>query len=511
MKNIYLLLAVLLCGAGLAAEPPVNPINWSLLTSGMWEETSLSGGTLHNRLDFRLNFPALDNFGDITLRGQILDRRPLNLEFTFGNPERQITHYQGSLYHKQTGSRLLYGALDEWGLSARIRNPWIRSPPYAENHKPLIADLKTTAASTKEDEVYLYLSSPFLNLLPNVKGRAFVSAQTEIEKLTPAIAGGIDLSLPNKSSLLFETFYTWALLPPKSGSSWFSDPPPLPEREFNLYAAGILFSNSMLSISSDFALSETFAWGTDIYANFGISISMQVPWETGRIARPLTVSLAADGAGKRFVYRDGADHGTAFRTAAKIELKGSYNSLLRLGTTLRGPEFGEGFRRSSTNFYCRLPYKSGNNSFVRLTRISISADRNADNHLRITDRLYGYIGLSLDLSKFGIKTPLGVYLNGSIRGITAQEDIIIPYPIPIKPWTFEDCSFYCEFTYSPSIYQFKTRVGYSNNARNSQIWDFSTSGSVRFKQGRLSFKAASPRFPDLWNFTLSWRLEVNKE
>jgi hypothetical protein len=507
MKNLYFLLAVFLCGAGLFAETPANTIDWSLMTSGSWNDFSSTSGTFHNRLDFRLIFPAFGTPGNITLRGQILDRRPLNLEFDWGNPEKWVTHYQGGLYHKQTGSRLLYGALDEWGLSARIRNPWIRSPPFAENHKPLIADLKTTASSTKEDEVYLYLSTSFLDLSQNTKARGFVSAQTETDKLTPAFAGGIDLSLPNKSNLLFETFYTWATLPPKNAGTWFSNPPPLPEREFNLYAVGILFSNPMISIGSDFALSETFAWGSNIYANFGVSISTPVPWETGRIKKPLTISLAADGAGKRFVYRDGADHGTAFRTAAKIELKGSYNSLMRLGTTLRGPELGEGFTRSSTNFYYRLPYKTADSNFIRLTRVSISTDRNADNHLKIIDRLYGYIGLSLDLSGFGIKTPLGVYLNGSIRGITSSESSISPYPILFESRSFEDCSLYCELTYSPLKYQFKTRLGFSNNAKNNEVWDFSVSGAARFKQGRLSLKIASPRLPDLWNFTVSWRLE----
>lgn len=492
-----------------------EPVTWNIMTNGAWEENK----TLHNRLDLRLLFPV----PNLTLRGQVLDRRPLNFELDspWGEKEKWITHYQGALYHNTTGSRLLYGALDEWGLSARIRNPWIRSPPFAENHKPLIADLKTAASSTKEDEVYLYLSTPFITVSPNFRTRGFVSAQTEVgiiesEYKQTAVSAGLDLALPGNTSLLFETIYTWAVLPPTVSSTWFSDSPPLPKRDFNLYAAGILFSNSFLAISSDAALSETFAWSPlDFYANLGISVSIPVRdlpvWNTGRIERPLTISLAADGAGKRFVYRDGGSHGAGFRSAAKIELKGARNALLRFSTTLRAHEFpGRDFRRSSTNLYYRLPTAGKDSPFLRLTRLSLTADRNADNHLKITDRFHGYAGFSLNFS--GLKAPIGVVFNGSIRGITAEEGAITPYPIPSKPWNFEDLALYGEFSFSPSIlaqnYQFKTRIGYSNDSKKREIWDFSASAAVRFAKGRLSFKLTSPKLPKMWYSNISWRLEV---
>ncbi|MDR1839433.1 MAG: hypothetical protein LBQ93_07640, partial [Treponema sp.] len=222
--------------------------NWNLLMSGSWEESASTSlkGTLHNKGEIRLNFlqPGL------TLRGQVLDRRTLNLGFdTFqngfwnglwGDPEKAVTGFLGGLYHKSSGSRLLFGTLDEWGLSARIRNPWIRSPPYAENHKPLMADLKTVASTTKNDEAYLYLSSPFLNVFSDVKLRGFVTAQTEIENFTPTLSGGVDFGFPKKTGLLFEFFYTGTTLPPTKSSTWFSAAPALPEREFDLYAAGLI-------------------------------------------------------------------------------------------------------------------------------------------------------------------------------------------------------------------------------------------------------------------------------
>jgi hypothetical protein len=529
MKNFTFLVVGFLCSMVVFAESSAQIVpdklqaavqenkwsdifTWSLLMSGSWEENK----TLHNREEFRLNILPLN----LTFRSQILDRRTLNfqLDSPWGDPDKGITHFLGALYHKPTGSRLLFGVIDEWGLSARIRNPWIRSPPYAENHKPLMADIKTAASSTKNDEVYLYLSSPFVNIFPEsnffsgMKLRGFVSAQTEIENFTePSLAGGVDIVLKNKTGLLFEVFYTGAALPPTKNSSWFSNPPPLPEREFDLYAAGFLFHNPLISISSDVALSETFAWGTDIYGNLGISISPVLPF--GVRARPLLFSIAVDGAGNRFVYRDGGNYGEGFRGAAKVEWKNRGNSLLRLNTVLRGPGLGENFNRSSSGFYYRFPANRNrdNVNFIRLTRISFTADRNAVNSQKINDRFYGYMGLSLNLQKIEINTPLGVNLSGSIRGLTSSENSSLVYPFPNKAWNLDSCGINCEFTWSPLKFQFRSRVGYTYNANNDDKWDFSFSSAARFRHGRLSLRALSPDFPEKWNWTISWRLEKRQK
>jgi hypothetical protein len=510
MKNLSFFTAVLFSCAVLSAETPV--FNWSLLTSGSWEGNALSGGTLNSREEIKLGFlPA-----GLTLRGEVLDRRTFDFSVDqfWINPEKEITNFLGALYHQPTGSRLLYGTLDEWGLSARIRNPWIRSPPYAENHKPLIADLKTTASSTKNDEAYLYLSSPYLNIFPNVKMKGFITAQTEIEEFKGAFAGGMDFVLPKKTGVSLETFYTSATLPPTKNSSWFTSPPPLPEREFKLYAAGLLFHNQVISASADFALSETFAWGTDFYGNFGISLMPSLPF--GKRARPLLISFAADGAGERFIYRDGANHGAGFRTAGKIEWKGGGSSLLRLNTVLRSQGIGEDFNRSSSGFYYRFPSnRSRLNNFFRFTRISFTGDRNADNLQKISDKFTGNAGISLNLQKIGIKSPLGVNFSGSIRLLSAAEEIPSPYPAPNNPWTFDSAGINCEFIWSPHKFQFRSKIGYTNEAKNEdenkEKWDFSISSAIRFRHGRLSLKAASPDFPERWNWTASWRMEITKK
>ncbi|GBU26852.1 hypothetical protein R84B8_00367 [Treponema sp. R8-4-B8] len=515
MKNLSIFATVLLCGTVVLAAEPAPVLNWSLLWSGSWEEKTFTfqdepslSGTLGNRGETKLQFLQ----PNLTLRAQVLDRHPLDfsLEPPWGEPDKGVTNYTGGLYHKPTGSRLLYGTLDEWGLPARIRNPWIRSPAYAENHKPIIADLKTAASSTKEDEAYLYLSSPLFKLFPDVNLRTFISAQSEVDEFTPAFSGGLDFTFKKTNNLLLETFYTGKTLSPSKPSAWFSDKPPLPQREFRLFAAGLLFTNPDFSVSSDFALSETFAVGKDIYANLGISYSPSLPF--GQKSRPLLISLSADGAGERFVYRDGVNHGGGFRGAAKIEWNGKYGSLIRLNTVLRGPGFGEDFNRSSSGFYWRFPSSAAiRNNTLRLTRISLSMDRNAANPLKISDSFTGNLGISLNMRKIGIKNPLGVNFSGSIKGLAGANVDISPFPVLDKDWSWETADVNCELLWSAGIFQFRTKGGCVFFPEKDEKWDFSLNTTIHFKQGRFSFKVSSPDFPEKWNWTASWRMELQRK
>jgi len=485
-----------------AVPKPAPVFNWSVLWSGAWEENK----TLHNRGDVKLNFlpPSL------TLRGEVLDRRTLNFELDnpWGDPQKGVTNFLGGLYHKPTGSRLLYGVLDEYGLSARIRNPWIRGAPYAENHKPLMADLKTAASSTKEDEVYLYLSSPFFNLSPNTRLRGFASAQTQIDEFTPAVSGGLDFTFAKKTGLLLETFYTGASLPPTKSSSWFSNPPPLPEREFDLYAVGLIFYNPLISVSGDFAYSKTFAVGADIYANFGVCLTPPLP--IGKIERPLSISFAADGAGERFVYRDGARHGAGFRGAGKIEWKGRGSSLFRINSVLRSPAFGEEFNRSSSGIYYRFPALKTSVFPIRFSRVSISADRNAANPAKINDKYSGNLGFIIDLPGKSKKNPLGVNFSAFVEGLPADESPS-PYPFSWESWLFDSAGGACELSWSPIFLQFRSKIGYTAYENKDGMWNLSLSAAARFKYGRIGIKAASTDFPEKWNWTISWRLEKSEK
>jgi len=510
MKILFFLAAALLCAAAIHA----NDFGWSFLWTGSWAENTheksedpAPAGNLNNRAEIKLHYYP----PELALRGQVLDKRAFDfsLDPPLGDPKKEATNFTGGLYHKPTGSRVLYGVLDEWGLPARIRNPWIRSPPFAENHMPIMADSKTTVSGTKADEAYLYLSTPVFAINPNMKLRGFLCAQTEIESFSPVVSGGADISFGEKKganlpyNLLVETFYTGRTLPPSKQSTWFSDSPALPERDFYLYAAALLFTSPDFSVSSDFAVSQTFAAGKDIYATLGLSFSPSLPF--GQKARPLLISLAADGAGSQFIYRDGLDHGEGFRSAAKIEWKGAHSSLLRLNTALRSPGFGEDFNRGSAGFYWRFPAYAGNrNNAVRLTRISLSADRNAVNLSKVNDGFSGNLGVSFNMAKIGIKGPINLNLSASVDGIRDLN-------AGDKSWNMQNTGLDCEVYWSLRQFQLRSKVGVTFYAKKDEKWDFSLSGTARFKRGRLTLKAASPDFPDKWNWTISWRVEKNEK
>jgi len=310
-----------------------------------------------------------------------------------------------------------------------------------------------------------------------------------------------------------EGFYTGMILPATKSNAWFSDPPPLPDREFNLYAIGILFTSPFVSISTDWAFSEAFAVGRDFYGNLGILITPAIPYipalsvySSKRIPQPLSISLTADVAGSDFIGRDGVNHGSGFRVAGKTEWKGSYSSLLRINTTLRAAVLGESFNRSSTGFYWRFP--SSGSKTLRFTRISFSVDRNAVNIQKINDGYKGILGLSLDLPWQIDKknSPYGINFTALIKNSSSSEKLPTPYPIPMDTTFFDSAGIDCELSWSPDFLQFKTKCGYTTYAKKDGQWDASFSVAIRFKKGRLSFKASSPDFPDEWNYTISWRL-----
>ncbi|GHV38646.1 hypothetical protein AGMMS49546_09410 [Spirochaetia bacterium] len=543
MKTLYLgaAIAALIClffpGRSLSAEtsgPKTNPpalpaFTWDLLWSGSWEK----GGRLNNRGDLRLHVPR----PGLSLRGEVLDRRSGEFPPPWPWEEAAIaeanTTFLTGLYHDPTGSRLLYGVLDEWGLPARLRNPWARSVPFAENHKPSMAELKTAPVSTKDAETYLSLRSPALNFFrgkaagTSVRGFASVLADGE---WNTSFGGGLEGQFGKKAGLNLEAFYTGRKLAARKSSAWFSTAPPLPARDFALYGFGLLFTSPYLSVSSDWAYSETFAWGRDLYGNLGLRIGNPL----APLGRRWQLSLAADGAGAHYTGRDGASPGAGFRTAGKFEVKGKKSSLFRLGTTLRGSAPGEAFERSSSTVYYRF---SSVSAPFRVSRISLTAGRNAQDPAKTLDSLDGTLGFTLNPRLIlqgipavsaliwppehtAVKTPrkgslwavpVGLVLSGSLDGLLALTDEQpSPYPLPQGTYGLSSAKAAGELSWSPGIFQFKTKTAYEIRAKKDGIWDLSFSAAIHGKPGRFSFKIASPEFPQKWDFTLSWRLNAEK-
>jgi hypothetical protein len=565
MKYFFLITGLFISGVFVSAEEMVPPntagrealtkqpkpplFTWDLLWTGSWEESK----NLHNRGNLRLGlaFSEGRTRPELLLRGQVIDRRTLNfeLESPWGDTSKALTSLSAGLYHPATGSRLLYGILDEWGLPARIRSPWIRSAPYTENHKPLMADLRTTVSSTKTDEAYLYLSSPRLTFFressfPETTLRGFASGQftpanAAAKNYVPAYSGGLETVFGKKVGLFLEGFYTSARLPPRTSSSWFSDRPPLPERDFRLNAAALLLTTPYVSFGSDWAWSETFAWGRGIYGNAGLRVTPPLPWNAGKPG-PWSLSLAADGMSERYVGRDGSSPGGGLRTAGKIEWKGPKSSLFRVNTGLRAPALDEPFERSSSGIYYRFPAASAASASgfpLRVTRISLNVDRNASDRKKIHDGIDGALGLSLNLPPMSLPLallpngskgdtsarkvknikpksyPLGLNLSTSIDALGSWEDKTTadkaPAPYPFFPANleFDSAKTSAELLWSPGIFQFRTKWGYTAYAKKDNQWDGSISAAVRFKHGRFSTKFAWPTFPEKWNCTLSWRVE----
>jgi hypothetical protein len=225
--------------------------------------------------------------------------------------------------------------LDEYGLPARVRNPWIRGIPYTESHQSTVSDLKPEPSSTKDPAAYLYLGSPWLGPV-----RAFGSAVLE-SNLQPGFDLGVEARLSETMFLRAEGFYTGHNLPPREGSAWFSEKAPLPERDFSLLAGNVFFTSPFIEATTDIAWSQTFAYGGGLYGNLGLRIG----------DRPWRFSIAGDGAGSRFVGRDGGNAGAGFRSAAKAEWRGKRTRLFRVSTSLRSPSMRETFVKSSTVFY----------------------------------------------------------------------------------------------------------------------------------------------------------------
>jgi hypothetical protein len=473
-----------------------------LLWTGSWELT----GNFVNRGDLRVNAFG-SNSVMFTARAQVLDRRP---SFFWEEPEAGLSSFGGALYHNPTGSRFLYGIIDEWGLQARVRNPWGKSVAFAETRKPMTADLKTEPSTTREPESYLYLGSGRIGPL-----RAFASAQVD-KQLAPAAGGGLDLQFAKKTSLRAEGFYTEKTLPASAPSAWFAFPPPLPERDFRLSAASLFFTSPFFGAAADGAYSETFAWGRDVYGNLALRLGDK-PWQ---------MSLGADAAGSRFVDRDGSAVGAGFRTAARFDWKGKKSSLFRAGLSLRASEIGEPFSRSSSTLSYRFPTSLLLPLLIPVKpgTLSLSATRDARDTAEILDSL----GADHSFNVGPVRTALHTALTGIADPVTAADKAVdntadkasddalrgedAPSPFPgAASYEFNSIKTSVELSYYTGPFQFKTKVGYTGTHSKPPVWDASCSASVRGKPGRFTVKVASPSFPDKWDCTLSWRLDLKTE
>ena len=463
------------------AKPGLLPdFKATALWTGSWDFS----GNLVNRGDLRLGA-----FGLIA-RTQVLDKRP---SFFGEGWETGDTAFSGGLYHNQTGSRLLYGALEEWGLPARLRNPWGKSTPFVSAHRPMAADLRTTPSSTAKPEVYLYLGSPWLNLFSkNTFFRPYGVTQFD-DAFNHSFGAGLDTRLPGKTGLRAEGFYAGRHLAPRAASAWFSDAPPLPERDTRLYGLGLFFSGPFFSAAADGAFSETFAWGQGFYGNLALRLGNR-PWE---------LNLGVTGADSRFVDRAGAAVGAAFRVAGRFEWKWKRTSFIRGGVDIRAPKYGEDFDHGTISFYYRFPSNLKTGGFLpfRPVRVSAEISRDARDRDKVLDKVETGAGFNLG--------PFGLGLQGSVSGAGAAETDEAPFLFSASTAReFDAAKISGNISYSFRILSFGVKAGYTVASEKAPVWDFSLSAAIRGRFGRFRVKFGASEFPQEWTCSLSWRLQL---
>ncbi|MDR0600220.1 MAG: hypothetical protein LBG84_09120 [Treponema sp.] len=485
-----------------AAGPWVLP---EFLWTGAWE----SGGNLGSRGELLLGLPK----PGLKARFQLLDRRPafswgaFTGSFGGATADRALTSPGAALYHASTGSRLIYGPLDHYGLAARTRNIWIRGAPYAESHAPSSADLKTAPSSTAANQVYLYLGSPYLRLGregENAAGslRGFVSFKLGPEgsnsaggEQVPGLNAGVDYRFGGTGLLRLEGYYTERVLPERKSSSWFSEKPALPERTTRLYAGALAFNVPAFGLAADLARSETFGFGADLYGSLGLRFGDK-PWR---------FSLALDRAGSRFVDAGGAAPGEGLRAAARLERRSARSSLLRFSALLRGPgpaeglgktlgmgdaaSTVEGFNRTSLDFYYRFPAASVP---WGLSRVSLTLDRDGREEKKVLDSAETMAALKLG--------PVDAVTGAKITWRADGGEYYSHRWSQSAAWKLGNPGIHCT-----------ARAGYEAVKGKGGTWALSLSAqrTVRFRgrQNRFSLKAASPEFPKKWDYTVGWRLQ----
>jgi hypothetical protein len=515
--------ALLIClGTALLAWPGENPgagagagnsvsgtgdgafwekLSTRLLWSGSWEY----GKNFANRGELRLSLP-LASFGstgrdELSFRFQVLDRRS-----TSSWEEQGLSTFALGLYHKATGSRLLYGQLDEWGLPARIRNPWIRSLPLVEYRGPSLADLKTDMAVSQGQAAYLYLGSPALespvfgtwNVFVSALARQDLTDKTLGDQIQgsfaerPDLGGGIQGVFSNRRIVRVEGFYTTRILEAYRPSSWFSKNPPLPERDFRLRALSFLFSSPALGIAADGAYSETFAYGRGAYGSLGLRLG----------DRPWRLSLASDAIGGRYVGRDGSANGSGFRGGGRLERRGRRSDFFSVSTSLRGRTLEEGINKSNTVLNRRFPNNPGKPpSALRLAKITLTLKRDTDT-LDTSSRPLDSAAL---LSGFQ-KGPVRVELGSALSWTAALEPRVFPDFSRLK--NFHENLYEWEGSAKAAVrisaLTLETKAAYSMTGDRG-YWENSLAAVFLWREFRLRAALSYAGKTETLGFTLSWR------
>ncbi|MCL2602342.1 MAG: hypothetical protein FWD91_05970, partial [Treponema sp.] len=298
--------------------------------------------------------------------------------------------------------------------------------------------------------------------------------------------------------LRLESFYTEKTLDARSASSWFSETPPLPQRDFRIYSAGMIFNSPSFGFASDWAVSQTFAWGDGTYGNFAVRLGNK-PWR---------VSLVGDGSGSRFADRDGSAVGSGFRLAARGERFLPRSGLVRFQSTFRAAALDGNFQRGSVSLLYRPPAPSpaqrrANTHRIRFARASASFSRDARTPEKTIDTLSALAGFNFGIASATISSAFSGLSELQANGETSAL---------FQPTAFEEfdsLKVSGELGFNLNPLNIRTKLGYTTRANKSPLWEYSLNCSFRpSRWSRLSLNIAATDFPQKWNYTLSWRYGI---
>jgi hypothetical protein len=455
----------------------------------------------------------------LTFRLQLTDKRNAEsfaaLKESFAADAEPVTALSGGLYYKgsRTGGgssgqspgagRILWGPVNLYGAAARLRTPWSRGAPFADSREASSADLKTTSQASAVNAFYAGGSLPSFGLGGTklvLSGSAFAEpvdggyvrpGEAKVERRI--FTGGANAGFAGGSSLRAEALYADGTLPERTASTWFSYEPPLPERDFTLFAGSLAFTSPSFACAADGAFSQTFAYGNGFYGSGGLRFGN----------RPWRLSLAADGAGSRYTGPDGGTTRAGLRFAARVERRGKRNELLRFDAIVHATE-EQGIFPPGGDFWelAKKPNRfSGKASYrfpvpvpplrpagVRSLSLQIKDDRRDPQKETVTADAAA--GLRL--------WELAADSSAKLVFVTGDSGI------ERDSWSVKE-----KISWSGKHLQCGGALGYTSAVNKEPAWDASLYGALRYKKAKgkeasLRGKIEWQSGPGPFSYTVSW-------
>lgn len=459
-----------------------NQFEIFMLEQGSWDKN------LFNRVEVRLIGP----FG-LSLRTQLLDKRPVP---PWGNWSEGIIEPGFGLYHTSTGSRVLYGKLETYGLAWRTRNIGSRTLPWYNLHGASGADLKNNVSASKEASIFCnfgtneFVFGDFLGFERDffgVSGRFSALFDKEYALFINS-AGNFRINKNHKIRL--EGLYTEKKLSEHLQNAWFSENPVLPGRDMRFFALNLLYERHFVGFTVDFARSQMFMRGEDVYLNAALRIGN----------RPWRASLAADVSGPAFIGSDGTTVGAGMRAGGRFEWFGKGTTKLFLESKLNADGIESPFDGSFSRVAFYFPAFHG--FLISPTRIVLDTERESVSKMLLKDDFSATIGFRIGPARAALKYSISGFHEAK------PDDLVIPYPVPCAR-NFGEAVSSAEFSYPFSFVTLKCSTAFRIREGKESVWNKTVSVTARLKRGRLSVRFSDNNDGGI-NWAVSWRLAMNK-